>query len=234
MQEILKHTIGAEDGKQGVSEVRNKDNGSTVENDSWLKSYAGITKPIVKRKAKEGERIVIMNPHLSGNVYGPGDVFEVVEVIFRGVMVNIGGSSYPIKDEEYEVIIEMKTEKNDSPPRVAKKKDYTMILPQSTEILNTGNEKSEAVRYIEKTSRLFSRLYAKHGDYFFEEYKLHHHVMLKLFTAMPTQDIRRTLRLPNNIFKGCLEKELTKRRSKAKALRARGRLRRMEARLCLI
>lgn len=202
--------------------------------DSWIRTYGGITSATIKRSAEKGERIVIIDAYLSGNNYGPGDVFAVVEVGFRSVMVDIGVGLYPIKDEEYEVIIEENEKKNDSLQRVANEKKDNVIVSQPMGNLNTENEKSEAVQYIEKTSRLFSRLYAKHGDYFLDGYEPHHHVMLKLFAAMPTQEIGDALRLPNNIFKGCLEKELAKRRSKAKVLRTRGRLRRTEARLCLI
>lgn len=208
--------------------------GLGVKKDSWIRTYGGITSATVKRSAEKGERIVITDAYLSGNNYGPGDVFEVVEVGFRSVMVGIGVGLYPIKDKEYEVIVEENENKNDSLQRVANEKKVNIIVPQPTKNLNAENEESEFIQYVEKTSRLFSRLYAKHGDYFLVEYEPHHHVMLKLFTAMPTQEIKYALRLPNNIFKGCLEKELAKRRSKARALRARGRLRRTEARICLI
>lgn len=208
--------------------------GLGVNSDNWIRTYGGITSATVKRSAEKGERIVITDAYLSGNNYGPGDVFEVVEVGFRSVMVGIGVGLYPIKDEEYEVIVEENKEKNDSLQRVANGKTSGVIIPQSTESLNAENEESEFIQYVKKTSRLFTRLYAKHGDYFFEEYKSHHHVMLKFFTAMPTQEIKDALRLPNNIFRGCLERELAKRRSKAKTLRTRGRLRRTEARICLI
>lgn len=148
-----------------------------------------------------------------------GAVQEVIEVGVDGVEV-IG-------------IIE-NHKKNDSLQRVANENNSTLILSQSVESLNTESEKSEAVRYIEETSRLFVRLYAKHGDYFMKEYEPHHQVMLDLFTALDSQELKDALRLPNNIFKGCIEKELKKRRFRAEALRIRGKLRRTEEKSCLI
>lgn len=143
--------------------------------------------------------------------------------ILKQVTVEDGVGLYPIKDEEYEVIVEENEKKNDSLQRVANEKRDSVIVPYN-----------ELLRQMKDNSNLFWKLEEKHGRYFIEELYKHKPMILGTFAIMKTGDLKELVRYPNYYFVNLVRAELAERKAKARLLKARGRLRRKKVQACLV
>src|SRR5699024_5033161 len=81
-----------------------------IGNNSGIHGYAkesGLAKT-VKREAKVGEKVLIVNETMSGGAYDNGDILEVSRANDDGdVYVKIAdGLDFYLTDDEYEVIVE--------------------------------------------------------------------------------------------------------------------------------